>query len=174
MMKDRPTTLYIYPESDDIDAVAQAVKAGRSPARAGLYWNASCLREIGAPKFWPKETLEPILIEYKKDHPSRRRRSRCRFARGSNPGMASRIFRVSAGVALRRAARARLSAQRRRFDARIAEAVELVKKRRHQNGRWPLGAVHPDRVTLDMEAGVGKASRWNTLRALRVLDRFGG
>ena len=28
-------------------------------------------------------------------------------------------------------------------DARIAEAVELVKKRRHQNGRWPLGAVHP-------------------------------
>jgi hypothetical protein len=77
-------------------------------------------------------------------------------------------------VALRRAARARLSAQRRRFDARIAKAVELVKKRRHQNGRWPLGAVHPDRVTLDMEAGVGKASPWNTLRALRVLDRFGG
>ena len=72
MAKDRPTTLYIYPESDDIDAVAQGVKAGRSPARAGgLYWNASCLREIRAPKFWPKETLEPILVEYlKKDRPS--------------------------------------------------------------------------------------------------------
>ena len=36
MMKDKPTTLYIYPESADIDAVAQAVKAGRSPSRAGL------------------------------------------------------------------------------------------------------------------------------------------
>ena len=70
MMKDKPTTLYIYPESTDIAAIAQAVKAGRSPSRAGLYWNASCLKEIGAPKFWPKETLEPILVQYKKDHPS--------------------------------------------------------------------------------------------------------
>jgi hypothetical protein len=69
MLKDKPTTLYIYPESHDIDAVAQAVKAGR-PLRAGLYWNASCLKEIGSPKFWPKETLEPILAQYKKDHPA--------------------------------------------------------------------------------------------------------
>ena len=70
MVKDTPTTLYIYPESHDIDAVAQAVKAGRSPSRAGLYWNASCLREIRSPKFWPKESLEPILAQYKKDHPA--------------------------------------------------------------------------------------------------------
>ena len=70
MVKDTPTTLYIYPESNDIDAIAQAVKAGRSPSRAGLYWNASCLREICSPKFWPKESLEPILAQYKKDHPA--------------------------------------------------------------------------------------------------------
>jgi hypothetical protein len=70
MLKDKPTTLYIYPEPADIDAVAQAVKAGRSPSRAGLYWNASCLREIRSPKFWPKETLEPILVQYEKDHPA--------------------------------------------------------------------------------------------------------
>jgi hypothetical protein len=70
MMNDKPTTLYIYPESTDIAAMAQAVKAGRSPSRTGLYWNASCLKEIGVPKFWPKETLEPILIQYKKDHPT--------------------------------------------------------------------------------------------------------
>jgi hypothetical protein len=69
MMKES-TTLYIYPESDDIDAVAKAVKAGRSPSRAGLYWNASCLGAIGSPKFWAKETLEPILVQYKKDHPA--------------------------------------------------------------------------------------------------------
>jgi hypothetical protein len=69
MMKE-PTTLYIYPESTDIAAVAQAVKAGRSPSARGLYWNASCLAEIGSPKFWPKETLEPILAQYKKDHPA--------------------------------------------------------------------------------------------------------
>jgi len=70
MMKDKPTTLYIYPESHDIDAVAQAVRAGRSPSRAGLYWNASCLKEIRSPRFWPKETLGPILVQYKKDHPA--------------------------------------------------------------------------------------------------------
>jgi hypothetical protein len=68
MLKDKPTTIYIYPESNDIDAVAQAVKAGRSPSRAGLYWNASCLKEIRSPKFWPKETLEPILVQYR--HPA--------------------------------------------------------------------------------------------------------
>jgi hypothetical protein len=69
LMKD-PTTLYIYPESADIDAVVKAVKAGKSPSRAGLYWNASCLNQIRSPKFWPKETLEPILAQYKKDHPA--------------------------------------------------------------------------------------------------------
>lgn len=62
-----------------------------------------------------------------------------------------------------------------RSDERVAGAVDLVEGRRHQNGRWPLGLLHPDRVAripLDMEAGVGKASRWNTLRALRVLDWY--
>jgi hypothetical protein len=69
MMRDKSTTLYIYPEAGDIDGVAQAVKAGRSPSRAGLYWNASCLKEIRSPKFWPRESLEPILVQYRKDHP---------------------------------------------------------------------------------------------------------
>ena len=58
-------------------------------------------------------------------------------------------------------------------DERLAEAVELVEQRRHQNGRWPLNNLHPDRIHFEMEAGVGKASHWNTLRALRVLDWYG-
>jgi hypothetical protein len=70
MMNDKPTALYIYPESHDIDAVTQAVKASQSMSRAGLYWNASCLKEIGSPKFWPKETLEPVLDQYERDHPA--------------------------------------------------------------------------------------------------------
>jgi len=57
-------------------------------------------------------------------------------------------------------------------DERMAEAVALVEKRGHQNGRWPLNVLHADaaRIPLEMETGVGKASRWNTLRALRVLE----
>jgi hypothetical protein len=58
-------------------------------------------------------------------------------------------------------------------DERVAEAIEVVKARRHQNGRWPLNSQHPDRIVFDMEPGVGRASRWNTLRALRVLDWYG-
>jgi hypothetical protein len=69
LVKDKPTTLYIYPEAADIEAIAKAVKARQSPAQAGLYWNASCLREIGSPKFWTKETLEPLLAKLAGDHP---------------------------------------------------------------------------------------------------------
>jgi hypothetical protein len=70
MVKDDPTTLYIYPEAADIDAVAHAVTSGRPLSNAALYWNASCLREIGAPKFWSRETLGPVLAQYNKDHPA--------------------------------------------------------------------------------------------------------
>jgi hypothetical protein len=58
------------------------------------------------------------------------------------------------------------------YDERLAEAVGLVAKRAHQNGRWPLHEPHPDPIHLDMEGGRGKPSRWNTLRALRVLDWY--
>jgi len=54
-------------------------------------------------------------------------------------------------------------------DQRVREAVEIVIKRGHQNGRWPLNLVHRERIPLEMETGVGRASRWNTLRAFRVL-----
>ena len=70
MVKDDPTTLYIYPESRDIDAVARAVQAGEAPSRAGLYWNSACLKDIGAPRFWRKETLEPILARWRETHPA--------------------------------------------------------------------------------------------------------
>jgi len=54
-------------------------------------------------------------------------------------------------------------------DSRLREAVEVVMQRRHQNGRWPLNRLHPEFVPLKMETEVASASRWNTLRALRVL-----
>jgi hypothetical protein len=54
-------------------------------------------------------------------------------------------------------------------DTRVSEAIEIVMKRCHQNGRWPLNLLHPERIPLKIETAVGSASRWNTLRALRVL-----
>jgi len=54
-------------------------------------------------------------------------------------------------------------------DSRVDNAIEVVLERRHQNGRWPLNLLHPERIPLEIETDVGKASRWNTLRSLRVL-----
>ena len=71
MVKNEPTTLYIYPDAADIDAVARAVAARRSLPRAGLYWNAYCLKEIHSPKFWSKQTLDPIIVRFNNDHPAR-------------------------------------------------------------------------------------------------------
>jgi hypothetical protein len=55
-------------------------------------------------------------------------------------------------------------------DHRMAEAVEVMRSKRQPDGRWPLDRIHPGRVHFDLEGGVGAPSRWNTLRALRVLD----
>jgi hypothetical protein len=57
-------------------------------------------------------------------------------------------------------------------DSRVRDAVEIVIERRHQNGRWPLNLLHPEFISLQMETRIGSASRWNTLRALRVLRWF--
>jgi hypothetical protein len=57
-------------------------------------------------------------------------------------------------------------------DRRVRGAIETVIDRRHQNGRWPLNLLHPEYIPLEMETEVGRASRWNSLRALRVLRWF--
>jgi hypothetical protein len=54
-------------------------------------------------------------------------------------------------------------------DRRVSDAIKIVIERRHQNGRWPLNLLHPEHIPLQMESEVGRASRWNTLRSLRVL-----
>lgn len=64
-----PATLYIYPESKDINAVAQAAARRQSLASNGLYWNAACLQQIGAPKFWPKRQLQPVINAWRRSLP---------------------------------------------------------------------------------------------------------
>jgi hypothetical protein len=58
-------------------------------------------------------------------------------------------------------------------DDRIAEAIGVVEGNRDPDGRWPLQNVHEGESHFEMEDGEGEPSRWNTLRALRVLDWFG-
>ncbi|MBD1542629.1 hypothetical protein G9E11_10280 [Arthrobacter sp. IA7] len=57
-------------------------------------------------------------------------------------------------------------------DSRLAEAVGLLRSKRQPDGSWLLENTHPGRIHFAMEDGDGRPSRWNTLRALRVLGWY--
>lgn len=54
-------------------------------------------------------------------------------------------------------------------DERVGEAISVVESKRAADGRWPLENQHPDQLEIEMGEHEGKPSRWNTLRAMRVL-----
>jgi hypothetical protein len=57
-------------------------------------------------------------------------------------------------------------------DERVAEAIDLVLAKRGDDGRWRLETQYAGRMPVEMDQGEGQPSRWNTLRALRVLDWY--
>lgn len=57
------------------------------------------------------------------------------------------------------------------YDKRMADALGVLIKKRSKEGLWLLAAAYPGATHFDMEQA-GKPSRWNTLRALRVLKYF--
>jgi len=57
-------------------------------------------------------------------------------------------------------------------DERVAEAIELVASKRDADGRWPLETQYPGKMPVETDEGEGRPSRWNTLRALRVLNWY--
>jgi hypothetical protein len=57
-------------------------------------------------------------------------------------------------------------------DERVAEAIDLVVSKRDRDGRWPLDTLYPGKMPVETDEGEGQPSRWNTLRALRVLDWY--
>jgi hypothetical protein len=59
-------------------------------------------------------------------------------------------------------------------DRRVAEAIDRVAAKRDADGRWPLETQYAGRMPVEMDDGVGRPSRWNTLRALRVLNWWEG
>jgi hypothetical protein len=54
-------------------------------------------------------------------------------------------------------------------DPRVDEAMQLLRAKRQPDGTWLLENTHRGAVPFAMEDGDGRPSRWNTLRALRVL-----
>jgi hypothetical protein len=58
-------------------------------------------------------------------------------------------------------------------DPRVGEAIELVVSKRDRDGRWSLETLYAGRMPIELDDGEGRPSRWNTLRAMRVLRWFG-
>ena len=58
-------------------------------------------------------------------------------------------------------------------DERMADAITVVERQRDPAGRWPLQNIYEGKSHFEMEAGEDTPSRWNTLRAMRVLDWYG-
>jgi hypothetical protein len=59
-----------------------------------------------------------------------------------------------------------------RPDERVTEAIAIVEERRGTDARWPMDVLHRDRLGFTLEPEVGAPSRWNTLRAMRVLNWY--
>lgn len=57
------------------------------------------------------------------------------------------------------------------FDSRMQPALDVLLHKRRKDNTWPLQAKHAGQTHFDMEKA-GRPSRWNTLRALRVLNHF--
>jgi hypothetical protein len=57
-------------------------------------------------------------------------------------------------------------------DERVSEAIDVVAGKRDAEGKWPLETRHPGKMPVEVDEGEGRPSRWNTLRALRVLDWY--
>ncbi len=58
------------------------------------------------------------------------------------------------------------------YDPRMQDSIDILLSKRLNDGCWPVQSKHPGQTHFEMEK-VGKASRWNTLRAMRVLKYFG-
>ena len=57
-------------------------------------------------------------------------------------------------------------------DERLTDAIDLIASKRDKDGRWPLEVRYPGSMPVETGEEEGRPSRWNTLRALRVLDWY--
>lgn len=57
------------------------------------------------------------------------------------------------------------------YDPRMDDALDIIQSKQKADGTWPVQAKHPGQVHFDIEK-TGEPSRFNTLRALRVLRAY--
>jgi hypothetical protein len=55
-------------------------------------------------------------------------------------------------------------------DPRMAQAINMIRSARQQDGTWLQGAPHQGRVWFDVDVPEGEPSKWLTFSATRVLS----
>ena len=54
-------------------------------------------------------------------------------------------------------------------DDRVHEALQIIRSKQQADGRWLLERSYDEALALALGESVGEPSRWNTLRAMRVM-----
>ena len=57
-------------------------------------------------------------------------------------------------------------------DKRMSDAVDVIESRRQLDGRWLLDRAYGEALAFPFTESAGEPSRWNSLRALRVLNCY--
>ena len=168
-----------------VDSLAEHI-IGRQMADGG--WNCCATPGYGTAthgSFHTTITALEALLEYERSHPSKAAAAREAQVRGREFLLAHRLFRSHRTGEVARPEILRFVFPPRWHydvlrgldyfrdadaarDERLSDGIALVEKRRQPDGRWILNRGYPGRVFFDLEAA-GEPSRWNTLRALRVL-----
>jgi hypothetical protein len=153
-------------------------------------WNCQSYRGARHSSFHTTINVLEGLREYQKFHPRKFPEVRQAQARGREFLLEHRLFRSSSTGEVVRPEMTRFSFPprwhydvlrgldyfqdtRAMKDKRLRDAMEIVYKRRKKGGRWVLQNRYSGRSFFEMEK-VGQPSRWNTLRALRVLRWWEG
>jgi hypothetical protein len=172
-------------EDDRVDRLAEHV-LGRQMADGG--WNCRATdRDGGATHGSFHTTISALeaLLEYERFRPERANAAQEAQVRGREFLLVHRLFKSHRTGEVVKAAMTRLAfppywhfdilrgldyfrASGGVPDERLADALELIERKRTVEGRWLLESVYSGKTFFTMETK-GRESRWNTLRALRVL-----
>lgn len=153
-------------------------------------WNCQSYRGARHSSFHTSICVLEGLLEYQRLYPRRVPEIVDAQARGREFFLQHGLFRSSTSGAVVKPAMTRFSFPPRwhydvlrgldyfqeagaERDERLQDAIGLVYKKCCPDGRWPLQNRHPGKVFFEME-NPGRSSRWNTLRALRVLRWWEG
>ncbi|HAX81921.1 MAG TPA: hypothetical protein DCY40_05075 [Actinobacteria bacterium] len=173
---------YFDPDSDAADDVARFL---RSEQLGDGGWNCEASRK-GSTRSSFNTTVSAIegLLEYERARKAARTATAAR-RRGEKYLISRRMLRsLSTGEVVNPRWKAfsfpprwhydvlrgldHLAAARAKCDDRLDEALDLVESKRRPDGTWPVQNHHAGLEHFVMER-TGKPSRWNTLRAMRVL-----